>query len=930
MFQCIRESIENCSAMSDEIWFRNHQIDRLFGPRYLAQSERLGDVFSRGGIKALDLEVTRQLDSDGVLPVYVYFLKEPAQFSVANLRSVAHVLVKLGYQEMALDILGDVACRTEAAPDLKAVQDLWHRCENKQLKRHAGPRAPTAPRRTNSVLVLESGLGRWAEEHHAQFSRAWTSLGYEITQVRVPQRKPESASNASNCIPAADRTVDHYQDGEEQINQLIRSASPGSIQVISGGTVAYMVLATARQAGIPTLWIRPTYIPREFLRRNRCRLSSDPEFYLREYARLRVLDRECARVASQVFVPPRIADKEVRHDIDPEHPQQAPNTLTDHFVTHALNNFMASSYAKNKKTRVKNLDRFCVSLEQASTWAGWIRENYDDRIEESFERGKQDADDLISNGWVYEEFEPIHISAATDWKNVAAENRSWNFTLHSWGFLDSAVRKYLSTGDEEYLYWSVSVATSWAKQVLAARKPFFMEWYDMALSLRSPRLAGLLHLAVRAGVDIATLQPLFELALAHQDAHEAGESFNAKSNHGFYAARGQILLARWLACMPGMTWLRDQGEERMELMIAQQFLPDGGHAEHSPGYHRMLLRSFEQAYKQGVITSSAVRARLDRASEALGWYVQPNGKLLPFGDSLPLNMLRSDSITLSDYTNFLVTDGRRGEPNPHELFVLPDAGFAAVRTPQPRSSGQLKNTTYLAMAAGFHSQAHKHCDDLSIVWWHQGFEILVDAGRYGYGPQLPKGSLLRKEGFFYATPERQFIESVPAHNTVAVDGKNHDRRRVPYGSALKHAEKRDGFFVLEASVNHTEWKHSRRVILGTGKDPGLRVIDCLTAFDDEEHRYDLHFNFNGDLSVGRESPDCLTIANMDHQLASVGWEGSEGELFVVRAQMSPLMGWRSVRDRQLIPTWAVRRSGVFRGETEVVTRFDIKKSKYAQ
>src|SRR4029078_11016651 len=113
----------------------------------------------------------------------------------------------------------------------------------------------------------------------------------------------------------------------------------------------------------------------------------------------------------------------------------------------------------------------------------------------------------------------------------------------------------------------------------------------------------------------------------------------------------------------------------------------------------------------------------------------------------------------------------------------------------------------------FHSRVHKHADDLSLVWWDRGHEILVDAGRFGYIGRLAPDDPARLEGFFYSAPERQFVESTRAHNTVQIDDLDFPRRKVtPCGSGIVSAHHVDDVHAVVAEVTHFDTVIHTRVL----------------------------------------------------------------------------------------------------------------------
>src|SRR5699024_6135284 len=189
------------------------------------------------------------------------------------------------------------------------------------------------------------------------------------------------------------------------------------------------------------------------------------------------------------------------------------------------------------------------------------------------------------------------------------------------------------------------------------------------------------------------------------------------NNHGFYTAVSQLHVAKHGAPLPGSGALREDGAARLRTMADRQFAPDGVHLEHSPDYHRMLLGSFEQAVLDGLVHDEEIRERVRRAAEVLGWMVQPDGYLVQFGDTPSTYMTIENATSLDPYPLFTLRDGRRGKAPGQELAVFRDGGYAFVRSPAPQGPGELAASGYLAFSAAFHSRAHKHADDLNLVWY---------------------------------------------------------------------------------------------------------------------------------------------------------------------------------------------------------------------
>ena len=160
--------------------------------------------------------------------------------------------------------------------------------------------------------------------------------------------------------------------------------------------------------------------------------------------------------------------------------------------------------------------------------------------------------------------------------------------------------------------------------------------------------------------------------------------------------------------------------------LPEQILPDGGHYERSPAYHRLVLRDLLQA---------SPFADVERAIEAMNRFAslssRPDGEPWLFNDggvdvspSLPL-VRPSEGMAVAADTGYVFV--RRGE-----IALAFDCG-----PPSP---------VFLP--------AHAHADALSFQLWIGGAPVVVDPGTSTYEPG----------------PQRTWERGTQAHSTVAVDG----------------------------------------------------------------------------------------------------------------------------------------------------------------
>ncbi len=518
---------------------------------------------------------------------------------------------------------------------------------------------------------------------------------------------------------------------------------------------------------------------------------------------------------------------------------------------------------------------------------------------------RQSAISVLEDGWRFANFAPVPVADLDNWARYGREHRSWGFHLHAWEFMDPLIRAFDETHERRWLEEGVRLARGWVERHREAddeQDP--MAWYDMSQSLRLPRLIALLLRSARDQEMRDDAVILAEAVAWHLDELRQDRAFNPNNNHGFYTAVSQVHAAKYVPMLPGASATATEGRERLTQMAMSQFAHDGVHLEHSPDYHRMLLKSFELAVNDGLIEDDNVKRRTERAAHVLGWMVQPDGTLVQFGDSPETRVVRDDAQSIDAQTLYILSDGRRGSRPSTELAAFREGGYAFVRSPQPEGPGQLRKSGYLAFSAAFHSRAHKHADDLNVVWFDRGHQILTDGGRYGYGALLPQDSPQRQDGFYYASAERQYVESTMAHNTLMVDGRNHERRaRTPYGSGLGECLESNGVFDLSARVHHADYIHRRRLVFRPGRD--LRFKDSVFSQSPEPRECVLWFNVSGEfdlVELGDELTFSLTRKGRAPLRLVVSGPGSVVE--PVRGQASPLRGWRSRQDRSLEPAWS--------------------------
>lgn len=515
------------------------------------------------------------------------------------------------------------------------------------------------------------------------------------------------------------------------------------------------------------------------------------------------------------------------------------------------------------------------------------------------------AEKTLASGWILGNNRPVFLDEEIPWDESEKTNRSWSFHIHCWDMIHDLLMAYSMTPKRRYFDSSLRVALEWAVRYSSFDTSSTFAWYDMAVGLRVQRLAYILDVAIRMDdIDSKDISILFECLELHRIYLEDDKNIKYHNNHGFYQAAGQLAMARRFDTLPNMKEALIQAKERLVKLLDSQFSEEYIHMEHSPDYHRMVYDTLLGIIKSGLIQDNDIISKAKEIEKNLAWFVLPNGNLANFGDS-DYRMIQTEKITTNKWETevmqYVSSGGTKGVPPEENVRVFEKTGYFVVRKPWSPLNG-IKHGSYLAQTLAFHSRTHKHADDLSLIWYDRGKEILVDSGRYGYLQKVETGSDLWKQGFWYKDPNRVYVESTHAHNTVEIDGKCNPRKGVvPYGSALQRWGSQNGLYFCEGHVRIFKSIRFYRTLVFL-PDQWLLVFDWLWDNEKKPHNFRQWFHF---------APGLESFQNQDHlvipisnskplHVASLLKEPQLSEVF--RGQTEPrIQGWFSPKEREMIP-----------------------------
>ncbi|WP_436935610.1 heparinase II/III family protein [Halovenus marina] len=274
----------------------------------------------------------------------------------------------------------------------------------------------------------------------------------------------------------------------------------------------------------------------------------------------------------------------------------------------------------------------------------------------------------------------------------------------------------------------------------------------------------------------------------------------------------------------------DAGARWLETGVAvldtasDQFLPDGGHFEHSPMYHVIALTRYLTALgllaESGSALPSAVADAATRGTRFLQAIRPPDGRIPLLNDAV-----YGQALELDDCLAYAEAVGVEPQAD-GDIGALPESGYYWLGDGGDRllvDGGRFGPPSL---------PAHSHNDLFSVLLWVDGTQLVTDTGTYDYAP----------------TARRQYARSVRGHNTVQVGpvepvdigGRYLAGKRLQPQVQYTHA---DGHTVFDGAYRKHSLSHGyrhRRQVVTDGE--WWLIRDSVTDTERDAARSHLHFH----------------------------------------------------------------------------------------
>lgn len=483
---------------------------------------------------------------------------------------------------------------------------------------------------------------------------------------------------------------------------------------------------------------------------------------------------------------------------------------------------------------------------------------------------------------------PIRIPYA--WNENVFDDRNWFAQLHMMRMLDSNILAYESEGDSKYMDFPCSIFEDWFVfyQNMEKMELPSLVWSDMIVGIRALRLAYCISYLIHSEKTLGSSfdKTVYEeLVRLHLEFLLDVDNYRF-NNHSIHDIHGLMGLAQIVdnECRSKIVAFV---KKNMPAIILSQFNQQGMHLENSPEYHNYGMMLFDKLHKTGWFTEFDLETFLQKAGKFQDWFVLPDGRLLPFGDTTRKKApRRTESFNFKADTN-----------------VLNNSGYVIIRELQ---KNKVQDSSYFAFMGACNSKTHKHSDDLSIFWF-EGEEILSDMGKYAY------------QNCDY----RRHALSTRAHNTIEINEEDYYHGTSIasdqiFGSAIESVGVTDFGYHIKSSIHRKKLAktrnlnitHERDVLYSMGRF--LVVLDRITSKDDLRFTNWLNFAPGIDIleNITLNEMDCNYILGLNSKrnlyVTSKIINNNEYEVYQGKGIDKPrTIGWNSDKYNNAIPSLAI-------------------------
>lgn len=498
------------------------------------------------------------------------------------------------------------------------------------------------------------------------------------------------------------------------------------------------------------------------------------------------------------------------------------------------------------------------------------------------------ADKILNNQLYVSSIWPAYpFKGSLTWKENPYHDPSWCFYFHSLDTVGYLMNAYEKNPSQDYLKKAKWYIDSWIKANPSPQnQASAFAWSDHSTANRVTNIIYFWQYYKKSKIyDKAYEENLMNLLEVHGDFLANNQNYTKGMNHGIYQDRSLIELALLFPNMKNSQLWYETAMSRLLSHVYHDVTRSGIHKEHSPAYHLLVLNLFK-----GIDTfliqfnkkEPELKNIVVKMEDYLAYLAKPDGDLPIMGDSEPKNIHSLDSTNISSPAlNYVLSKGIKGKQPANDSFY-PDGGVAIFR-----NGWNIKDPLYILFTAAFHSNIHKHADDLSFLFTYGKTNFFVDSGKYNY---------------IETNPYRQYFKSTMAHNTITVDGKSYPLTNVQSNKAKIHRYQTTNHYSY-VTGSHSLYRGItiQRTLIYLKRFNSLLIRDVINS--NQKHAYRETFNVGKDVQIIRTNHDETFILKSKKENKQIEFKNlnkaNDFKHFI--GSKNPIAGWQSILFNQKYP-----------------------------
>ena len=471
------------------------------------------------------------------------------------------------------------------------------------------------------------------------------------------------------------------------------------------------------------------------------------------------------------------------------------------------------------------------------------------------------------------------------WKEDPYDDKTWTFYFHSLDMVGYLMNAYEKNPKQAYLQKAKWYIASW---MVANPSPTNQAspsaWDDHSTANRVVNMIYFWQFYKDSTIyDKKFENKLLKMLTLHGDFLADNKHYTEGNNHGIFQDRSLIQLALLFPDMNNSKYWYNKAMKRLLVHVNHDVTPSGIHKEHSPSYHIVVLNLFKDIHNfiaQFGMKEPALSDKIKKMEDYLAQLITPNRLLPMLGDSSPSRYLLHPNKVTSDKLKFVVSKGKQGVKPANDVFY-PDGEMAIFR-----KMGDVDIPFYLLFTAAYHSNAHKHADDLSFLFSYGKTDFFIDSGKYNYD---------KTNGY------RKYFRSTMAHNTVTVDEKSYPLTEEQVNKSRMDRYKSTSSYSY-VTGSHTLYKGVtiQRTMIYLKNTDSILIRD--TMISNQKHTYRETFNIGKDVQVKSTNNKTFMLKSKLEDKQIEFTHLTKGTKFTqYKGSTKPTAGWQSLSFNQKLP-----------------------------